>query len=85
MDKNKFRSSAAWKHKREQILERDHNQCKVCNGTDNLQVHHIYSLDTHPALKLENSNLVTLCSECHHKAHNGIYGTVYLTNLINET
>lgn len=82
MDKVKFRSSSVWKRKRMEILKRDHKRCKICNGTDGLQVHHIYSLDTHPALKLENSNLITLCSECHHNAHNGVYNQIFLTNKV---
>jgi hypothetical protein len=27
---DKFRSSIAWQHKREEIRERDHNLCQIC-------------------------------------------------------
>lgn len=80
MDKVKFRSSSIWKRKRAEILKRDHKQCKICGGKSHLQVHHIYSLDTHPMLKLENSNLITLCDSCHHKAHNNVYNQIFLTS-----
>ena len=83
MDKNKFRSSAAWKHKRAEILKRDHNECKICcNNKEGLQVHHIYSLDTHWQLRLDNDNLITLCTKCHHAVHNGMYNPVFLLNKI---
>lgn len=81
-NKAKFRSSAVWRHKRAEILERDHNECKICCNKDGLQVHHIYSLDTHWQLRLDNSNLITLCSKCHRAAHNAIYSPVFLLNKI---
>lgn len=84
MDKSKFRSSQQWKNKRAEILLRDHNKCKICGGNNNLQVHHIYALDIAPELKLENTNLITLCDQCHHNTHNQVYSTIYLTKLINE-
>jgi 5-methylcytosine-specific restriction endonuclease McrA len=82
MDKNKFRSSAAWKHKRAEILKRDHNMCKICCNEEGLQVHHIYSLDTHWQLRLDDNNLITLCEQCHHAAHNAIFNPVFLLNKI---
>ena len=84
MDKNKFRSSSTWKKKRAEILKRDHKKCKICGNKDGLQVHHIYSLDTNPELKLENSNLITLCDSCHHDAHNQKYSTIYLLTKTHE-
>lgn len=82
MDKQKFRSSQQWKNKRAEILLRDHEKCKICGCCNNLQVHHVYSLDSNPELKLENSNLITLCDRCHHDVHNQVYGTIYLIKLI---
>lgn len=79
MDKVKFRSSSIWKHKRAEILKRDHNECKICcDNKEGLQVHHIYSLDTHWQLRLDNNNLITLCAKCHHAVHNGMYNPVFL-------
>lgn len=82
MDKAKFRSSQQWKNKRAEILLRDNNQCKICGNKNNLQVHHIYSLDNYPEMKLENSNLITLCNSCHHDVHNQVYSSIYLINKI---
>lgn len=80
--KNKFRSSQQWKHKRAEILQRDHNMCTICCSKEGLQVHHIYSLDSHWQLRLDNSNLITLCDSCHHAAHNAIYTPVFLMSKI---
>lgn len=82
MDKTKFRSSQQWKNKRAEILLRDNNCCKICGNNTKLQVHHIYSLDSYPELKLENSNLITLCTNCHHDVHNQVYSSIYLINKI---
>lgn len=82
MDKAKFRGSQQWKNKRAEILLRDNNQCKICGNRDNLQVHHIYSLANYPEMKLENSNLITLCPGCHHDVHNQVYSSIYLINKI---
>lgn len=84
LDKAAFRSSSVWKHKRKEILDRDDHICKICGNNKDLQVHHILSISTHPMLRLENTNLITVCTHCHEQIHNGIYNQVYLTNLINE-
>lgn len=66
----KFRSSKVWQRKRAEILERDQYLCKLClyRGVINnksLEVHHIVPLKDNEELKLEDSNLVTVCSGCH--------------------
>jgi predicted TIM-barrel fold metal-dependent hydrolase len=40
-----------------------HPKCEVCEGTKQLNVHHIKPFHLHPELELEPSNLITLC-EC---------------------
>jgi 5-methylcytosine-specific restriction endonuclease McrA len=58
-----------WRNIRKQILERDNNTCSVC-GTDigTMHVHHIIERCTGGTD--DESNLMTLCSLCHHKHHN---------------
>ena len=80
MNKARFRSSGLWKRKRAEILERDGHKCKICGNENDLQVHHIYSLDLYPELRLENTNLVTVCKRCHMDLHNQLYSTIYLLN-----
>lgn len=82
INKSVFRGSSIWKKKRNEIIMRDGFKCAICQCTKNLQVHHIYSLDNYPNMKLENNNLITLCDICHHKAHNGMYSPVFLLNKI---
>ena len=68
----KFRNSKAWRSKAEEIKERDKFLCQIClkNNIFNykdLSVHHIQPVAENQALRLENSNLITLC-DAHHKA-----------------
>lgn len=71
-DISRFRSSALWQRKREEIIKRDSGLCRLClhNGTltrANLEVHHIISIVRNDSLKLDNNNLITLCNKCHNK------------------
>jgi len=39
--------------------------CAVCNGKNDLDVHHIQVYNLHPELELTPSNLLTLCTPHH--------------------
>ncbi len=56
---------------KKKILFRDNFECKLCKNTENLNVHHIIPISLDPALALKETNLITLCSICHSKAHLG--------------
>lgn len=56
-----------WRLLRKSILDRDNNRCVLCDSTKRLEVHHIVPFRT--CLKHENSNLATLCRECHKKTY----------------
>lgn len=63
-----------WYNKRKEILERDGNKCKWCGSTNNLQIHHRYYEKYPNGEKVkpwdyQNEALITLCDECHKKAH----------------
>jgi hypothetical protein len=63
-----------WKRKRKEILERDGNRCKWCGSSNNLQIHHRYYEKYPNGKKVKpwdypNEALITLCDECHKKAH----------------
>ena len=74
-----FYHSAAWKRVRAVALQRDGGMCQDC--MDRLRagygikpnraqmVHHIIPLSERPDLALNLSNLRSLCSECHNRAH----------------
>ena len=66
----KFRCTAAWQRKRNEIRERDLHLCKLClsNGritNTSLEVHHIIPVTADDRLRLDDDNLITLCSSCH--------------------
>lgn len=58
-----------WIKRRAQILKRDNCKCLGCDTNRNLQIHHlIYQYGFH-VWEYEDRWLVTLCAECHKKAH----------------
>lgn len=72
---NKFRSTRIWQKKRQEIKERDKYLCQNClkNGIfqfNKLEVHHITPISKSWNKRLENGNLITLCSTCHKMADN---------------
>lgn len=48
---------------RARIITRDLGQCRLCSGTDDLDVHHI--IPQNKGGKAVDENLVTLCTSCH--------------------
>jgi 5-methylcytosine-specific restriction endonuclease McrA len=50
---------------RNDVLKRDKYHCRYCRIQGDLQVHHIKRFATHPDIRWEVSNGVTLCRECH--------------------
>ena len=71
-----FYKTTRWKHKRIRILKRDEYCCHQCKrygkNRTATTVHHINPLETHPELRLESWNLVSLCSKCHDKMHDRV-------------
>lgn len=68
-----FYHTKAWERRKASILRRDSYQCQECRRYGRKRqattVHHIQHLDEHPELALTPSNLISLCSQCHNKAH----------------
>ena len=68
---NKFYSSKAWKDKREEIKALDRGLCQRCLNkfgiitTEHLEIHHIEPLILYWEKRLQNDNLITLCTQCH--------------------
>jgi len=62
-----------WKRKQKKILKRDEYMCQWCKRygkkTEATTVHHIKHSDEYPELAYTDSNLISLCSACHNKAH----------------
>lgn len=57
-------------NERKDILKRDNHECQMCGSGKDLEVHHIIPVSDNGTKK--DSNLCTLCSECHlNTAHGG--------------
>ena len=83
----RFRSSRAWHNKREAIKDRDKFLCMYCKDKgrfvfNRLSVHHIRPISKAWALRLDESNLITLCSTCHKMAEDGNIKAVELVQLV---
>lgn len=68
-----FYHTREWTGKRREILARDRHECKRCREHGVYRhattVHHMVHLREAPELALEDTNLISLCSECHEAVH----------------
>lgn len=68
-----FYHTSEWKRKRKTILKRDRYGCQKCRQegryTRAYTVHHKQHLRKKPELALTDSNLISLCAECHETVH----------------
>lgn len=59
-----------WKWKADNIRKRDEHKCRGCGKSNRqLDVHHIRYVEGRQAWDYDESDLVTLCHECHEKVH----------------
>jgi len=80
-ERRKFYNSTAWRHKRQEVLERDNYECQWCKEKGRvttqadavLEVDHIYELKDYPKLALRDDNLRTLCRRCHNERHDRLF------------
>nr|DAX89298.1 MAG TPA: NinG recombination protein [Caudoviricetes sp.] len=68
-----FYQSKEWRDKRDEILKRDNFECQKCKGKGRyskaITVHHIKHYKKYPSLALTDSNLISLCNQCHNEEH----------------
>lgn len=92
---DKFRWSKSWQRKRREIREdRDRHMCQVCirelYGTEvrynytNIQVHHIVPLAEDYSRRLDDNNLISLCTYHHTMAEHGEISKKELFLIVNE-
>lgn len=69
-ERTKFQNSKEWKEVRTNAFIRDDFQCQICYvyGVF-LNAHHLKKYHTHPELRLDVDNLLTVCEECHYEIH----------------
>lgn len=60
---NQYYRSAEWRRTREYVINRDYQQCVLCQTDQQLEVHHI--IERAKGGNDTPSNLVTLCKSCH--------------------
>lgn len=75
IDYDKYIQSPEWKRRRVDILRRDKYRCRVCREGDRLDVHH---LNYDRLGKERNSDLASLCRQCHDAVHGKPYFTFLL-------
>ncbi|WP_277255849.1 HNH endonuclease signature motif containing protein [Negativibacillus massiliensis] len=65
--------SKKWKKKRKKILKRDGYKCQICKRFGRQRqatiVHHIEHADQCPELAFTDSNLISVCANCHNTLH----------------
>ena len=88
-DINKFRWSRRWRTKSLAIRDRDSYLCQVCKQDkvyvyDGLEVHHIEPIIHMWQLRLDDNNLITLCTSCHKKADNDKIDKKYLKSIVSD-
>ena len=90
----KFRNGPKWQKKRKEIKERDNYLCQVCirkiyntrrkYNSEGLQVHHALPINLSEDLKLDENNLITLCSMHHSMCDKGQIPYEEVKKIINE-
>ena len=93
-DTTRFRNSPKWQKKRKHIKERDNYLCQVCirelyntkrkYNSEGLQVHHAMPINLSQDLKLDENNLITLCSMHHSMCDKGKIPYNEVKKIINE-
>ena len=81
-ESDKFRNTAIWQKKRDEIKQKSKYLCEVCLegkhhtlntiNYKNIEVHHIVPIGEDYNKRLDNDNLICLCSFHHKMAENGI-------------
>lgn len=68
-----FYRSTSWRKKRKEIIKRDNYECQHCKRLGRQSkaecVHHIEEIKIKPSKALTDTNLISLCNNCHNKIH----------------
>ena len=87
---DRFRNSRIWREKRDAIQRRDCYMCRCCFcidkriTTSGLSVHHIVPINNNYELRLQDSNLITLCRLHHEQAEKGMIKADVLRSLLTQ-
>lgn len=91
---DKFRWSSVWHKKREEIKKRDLHLCQICvrelyntlvkYNINELEVHHNVPINEDYDKRLDNNNLLTICSYHHKMCERGVISRKEVQKIINE-
>lgn len=91
---DRFRKTKAWTNKSIEIRQRDKYLCQVCLRNlyntlaflnyKTVEVHHITPIEEDYDRRLDNDNLISLCSYHHKMAENGQIPRKVLQNIVRE-
>ena len=88
---DRFRNSRIWREKRDAIQKRDCYMCRCCFcidkriTTSGLSVHHIVPINNNYELRLQDSNLITLCRLHHEQAEKGMIKAEVLRDILTQS
>ena len=63
------RQSPEYRKWRRRVFKRDGFACTRCGSRERIQAHHVKRWATHPDLRFEVANGLTLCYDCHQEEH----------------
>lgn len=91
---DKFRRTSRWQKKREEIKKRDLYLCQICirelyntvtkYNTKELSVHHNIPINENYDKRLDNDNLLTVCSYHHEMCESGAISREDVKKIIDE-
>lgn len=91
---SKFRKSYKWSEKSKQIRKRDKYLCQICKSNRyntinqynyiELEVHHIVPISEDYSLRLDDTNLITLCRYHHELAERNNISRKELSEIVKE-
>jgi hypothetical protein len=55
------------------VKQRAQSKCEICNSSEGLVSHHLYSYTAYPELRADPENGMCLCKSCHNQFHS-VYG-----------
>ena len=71
-EKMAIRNSMEYRDWRKAVYERDGYTCQICGKRGgNLNAHHIKHFAQYPELRMDITNGITLCYDCHRAVHRG--------------
>lgn len=72
IENKKYRTSSKYVKWKKKVLKRDGYKCQKCDSKDKLHVHHVKPYSKFKNLRIDVSNGITFCQNCHidyHKTH----------------